>query len=242
MKNFKLFGVAMMLGLVALFQSCDDNDGYSIGDIGVDYVTVHVTGNGDFSFTGDTWGTMWPGAPSFIGFNPVEGQRALLYFNPLYDNFQGYDVAIKVENIYPILTKQVEELTAQNEKDYGDDPARITDAWIAGGYMNLIFHQHIPTQNPHRVSLVENKEKEYEDDGYVHLEYRYNTYGDTLSNRGIRSTVSYNLNTLDLKDKKGIKMRINSAVNGERILTFEAKDQKLPEDAKNLDLANSYVR
>lgn len=240
MKKFRLFGVTILLGLVALFQSCDDNDGYSIGDIGVDYVTIHVAGNGNYSFTGDTWGTMWPGAPSFIGISPVEGQRALLYFNPLYDDFQGYDVAIKVENIYPILTKQVEELTSENNAEYGDDPVRVTDAWVAGGYMNLIFHQIIPNQKPHRVSLVVNTQKEYEDDGYVHLEYRYNTYGDTLSNRVSRSTVSYNLNTIDLKDKKGIKMRINSAVNGERILTFDSNNQPLPAGAKDLDLANSY--
>ena len=242
MKTFRLFGAAILLGLVALFQSCDDNDGYSIGDIGVDYVTIHVSGNGDYSFTGDTWGTMWPDAPSILGFTPVDGQRALLYFNPLYDDFQGYDVAIKVENIYPILTKQVEVLNAENEEEYGDDPARITDAWISGGYMNMIFYQDIPMQKPHRVSLVENKEKDYEDDGYIHLEYRYNTYGDTLSNRKIRSSVCYNLNTLDIKNKKGIKMRINSAVNGERVLTFDASYQALPEDAKNLDLANSYAK
>ena len=242
MKKVRLFGVSILLGLVALFQSCDDNDGYSLGDIGMDYVTVHVQGNGEFSFTGDTWGTMWPGAPSYIGFTPVEGQRALLLFNPLYDDFQGYDVAIKVENLYPILTKQVESLTSENAADYGDDPVRVTDAWVAGGYMNLIFNQFVPAKNPHRVSLVTNEEQNYEDDGYIHLEYRYNTYGDTLSSRMIRSTVCYNLNTLDLKNKKGIKMRINSAVNGERVLTFDADYQPLPASAKDLDLSESYTK
>lgn len=242
MKNLKLFGGALLLGLAALFQSCDDNDGYSIGDIGVDYVTMHTEGNGVLTFTGDKWGTMWPGAPTIIGVKPVDGQRALLFFNPLYDNYQGYDVAIKVEDIYPILTKKVEELTETNDKEYGDDPVRITDAWVAGGYMNIIFHQRVPQSGPHRVSLVENTEKEYDDDGYIHLEYRYNTNGDTLSNAVIRSTVCYNLNTLDLENKKGIKMRIKSAVNGERELVFDSKHQTVPTDAKDLDLSNAYVK
>ena len=242
MKTFRLFGVACLLGLVALFQSCDDNDGYSVGDIGVDYVTMHVTNNKELTFTGDQWGTMWPAAPAIIGVAPVEGQRALLFFNPLYDNFQGYDVAIKVENIYPILTKKVEELTAANNAEYGDDPVRVTDAWVAGGYMNLIFHQRVPSKGPHRVSLVENTEKEYEDDGYVHLEYRYNTYGDTLSNYIVRSIVSYNLNSLDMSNKKGIKMRINSAVNGVRELKFDSNQQATPADTKNLDLNDSHLK
>ncbi len=242
MKNLKLVGVALLLGVAALFQSCDDNDGYSVGDIAVDYVTTHVTGSGELTFTGDKWGTMWPGASAIGGIKPIEGQRAMLVFNPLYDNFQGYDVAIKIEQLYPILTKKVEELTPENEAEYGDDPVRITDAWVSGGFMNIIFHQIVPAKGPHRVSLVENKAKEYDDDGYVHLEYRYNTYGDTLNNAVIRSTVSYNLNSLDMKDKKGIIMRIKSAVNGERELKFESDYQPLPETAKDLDLTDTYVK
>ena len=242
MKNLKILGIVILMTLTAVFQSCDDNDGYSLGDIGVDYVTVHVLGQGTYSFTGDKWGTMWPAATAYPIFRPVEGQRALLYFNPLYDNFSGYDVGIKVLDVYPILTKQVEDLTDDNEKEFGDDPVRVTSAWIGGGFMNLIFQQRVPTTNRHRVSLVQNTLNEYPDDGYIHLEYRYNTYGDTLSTSPVvEGTVSYNLSSLNLKDKKGIKMRINSAKSGEKILTFEPTSQPAPEDAKNLDITKVYV-
>lgn len=243
MKNLKFLGVVILMALITLFQSCDDNDGYSLGDIGIDYVTVHVLGEGTYSFTGDTWGTMWPAAPTYPVFRPVEGQRALLYFNPLYDDFSGYDVGIKVLDVYPILTKQVEELTEENEKEYGDDPIHLTDAWIGGGFMNLIFQQRIPSNQRHRVSLVQNTLNEYPEDGYVHLEFRYNTYGDTLANSPIvEGTVSYNLSSLDMEGMKGIKMRINSAKNGEKVLTFEPKSQSAPEDAKNLDITKTYVQ
>lgn len=242
MKKFKFFGVALLLGVMALFQSCDDGDGYSIGDIAFDYVTVHVQGGNSYSFTGDAWGTIWPAAPTFInGFRPVDGQRAFLVFNPLYDDFQGYDVAVKVEDIKPILTKQVETISAADEEAYGDDPVRITDSWMAGGYMNIIFNQQIPMSHKHRVSLVENTDKQYDDDGYIHLEYRYNTYGDTLNPVMIRSIVSYNLNSVDLANKKGVKMRINSAVNGERILQFDSKNQAAPEDVEKPETDTSYM-
>ena len=241
MKKIKLMGVTLCVCAAALFQSCDDNDGYSLGDIAIDYVTTHVNDKGTMTFTGDRWGSIWPAASAVMGPKPADGQRAILAFNPLYDDFQGYDVAVKIESLYPVLTKQVEELTAATDAEYGDDPVRITDAWIAGGHMNLIFYQRVPMKGPHRVSLVQNTEKVYDDDGYVHLEYRYKTNGDTLSNVLIRSTVSYDLKTLDLDDKKGVKMRINSAVNGERELRFDSTNQPVPADAKNLDLETSYV-
>lgn len=241
MKHLKFFGTAVLLGLAFLFQSCDDNDGYSIGDIGRDYVTTHVDEDGTVTFIGDTWGSMWVTSPIYpVGIK--EGQRAIMYFNPLYDNFHGYDVAVKVEELLPVLTKGVEELTEENEAEYGDDPVRITDAWIGGGFMNLVFVQTVPASKPHRVSLVMDTTDEEEQDGYVHLEYRYNTYGDTLSNRRTMGTVSYNLNTLDMTDKKGIKMRINSAVNGERTLTFDAKQQPTPKSITEVQDNSTYVK
>ena len=38
------------------FQSCDDDDGYSLGDVAVDWATVNVKGAHVYDFTGDRWG------------------------------------------------------------------------------------------------------------------------------------------------------------------------------------------
>lgn len=220
------------------FTSCKDDDGYSVGDIAIDWVTVNVESNGVYSFTGDTWGTMWPAATSIWGYKPIDGERAFLYFNPLYDNFDGYDHAIKPEAIYPILTKKVEELTEDNEKDFADHPAYISDIWISGGYMNMMFMQRVPKEYPHRVSLVKNTTLQQEEDGYIHLEYRYNTYGDTLSSMPfVKGAVSYSLSSLEIAESKGIKLRINSAVNGERVLTFDKKDTPAPASAIKSDIS-----
>ena len=237
MKNFRILGIVLLMTLTALFQSCDDNDGYSLGDIGVDFATVHVLGQGTYSFTGDTWGTMWPAAP-LVGFHSVEGQRGLLEFNPLYDNFSGYDVGIKVLGFKPILTKQVEDLTEDNEKEYGDDPISVSEAWIGGGYMNFIFQHRIPTGKPHRISLVENTTKENPDDGYIYLELRYNTYGDPVEGPIVNGTVSYNLSSLDLSDVKGIKLRVNTIESGEKVWSFDPKSQDAPANLKSIQLSH----
>lgn len=241
MKGLKYYVGALLLGACSMFQSCDSDDGFSLGDIAVDWVTVHVEGAGAYSFTGDAWGTMWPAATAIWGYRPVEGQRAILYFNPLYEGFQSYDYGIKPESIVDILTKSVEELTPGNEAEYGNDPAYIKDVWIGGGYLNLVFSQHIPEKEAHRVSLVRTTD-ELSDDGYVELEYRYNTYGDTLNAHMIEGAVSYNLNTLDLENVKGIRLKLNDAVQGKREVTFTRMDEETPESAKQVDFSEMNVR
>mgnify|MGYP000016755516 FL=1 len=247
MRKLKRYGTALLLVIATVFQSCNDDDGYSIGDLGVDWVTVHVEGDGAYSFIGDRWGTMWPAATAITGYRGNEGDRAILYFNPLQKDFQGYDYAIKPELINPILTKPVEELTADNEKEYGDDPAYIHNIWLSGGYLNMTFQQKVPKSKAHRVSLVRNRKVEsdasFKADGYIYLEYRYHTYGDTL-NQVVLGAVCYNLNTLkgELESSKGIKLRIRSAVNGYRTLTLEKEAYGTPEEPRKLNVSEMQVK
>ncbi len=62
-------------------------------------------------------------------------------FNPLWDDYAGYDHAVKLLRLQNVLTKEVETLTPETEEEFGNDPVRIYkgDITISGGYMN-IFH------------------------------------------------------------------------------------------------------
>lgn len=238
MKKINLFWMAMLITTLALY-SCDDNDGYSIGDIGSDWATVHVISNGSYSLTGDSWGTLWSAAASLPWYNPVDGQRVIAYFNPLYDNFQGYDHAVKVESIYNVLTKSVEDLTAANAQDYGNDSILIykSNMWVGGGYLNIVFRQNLPAHNFHRISLVRNTTVQQPDDGYIHLECRYNTYKD-VTNYWADAAVSFNLKSLDLNNKKGFIVTLNSIVNGKVEVTFDTQSQSAPTIAQNKNFSD----
>ena len=124
MKKLAHFCGIMLAATSFMFQSCDDSDGYSIGDIAVDWATVEAKDSHTYSLTGDTWGTLWPAASAFP-WSPEDGERVVIVFNPLYDDFQGYDCAIKIEGIRSILTKDVEELTEENDAELGNDPIYI---------------------------------------------------------------------------------------------------------------------
>ena len=224
MKKIKLLWMAMLTLMLPALQSCDDNDGYSLGDIAVDWATVRVVGGDTYSLNADRWGTLWPAATAIPFYKPIDGQRVITYFNPLYDNYEGYDHAVKVEHNYNVLTKQVEDLTAENESEFGNDPVWVNKdmMWIGGGYLNVIFRQNLPVKEKHLVSLVRDMRAtaaEGEDDEYIHLEFRYKTYDDVTG-------------------KKGIKVKLNSVKDGETEVVFNLKGQSMPEEAKQVTLSD----
>ena len=54
MKKIKWLLGILLLALVPMLQSCDD-DGYSIGDFSWDWATVRATGGGGYYLEGDNW-------------------------------------------------------------------------------------------------------------------------------------------------------------------------------------------
>lgn len=246
----------LFFALVSVLQSCDD-DGYSVGDLGWDWATVRATGGGGYYLEGDRWGIIDPATTSIPWFRPVDGQRVVAFFNPLVDTNDG--VRVKMEGVQGILTKEVEMMTAENEEEFGNDPIVIYegDMWLGGKYLNIVFVQNLPYSEKHRISLVQNKiEVEtpetpetpetftVSEDGYVHLELRYNTYKDVTKNKGY-GRVSYNLEQFypTAKDSgielKGFKVKINSKENGEgRVIVLDLKHPVgVPEAAKDVHSA-----
>ena len=125
-------------------------------------------------------------------------------------------------------------VTEENEADYADDPTYFEEAWIAAGYLHIRFLQKLPEAKLHRVSLVHRAgEPVVASDGYIHLEYRYNTYGDTLQMTA-PALVCYRLQSLPLEEAKGIKVRVNDARKGVHEVVFDPSDEQ-QRDAKELE-------
>ena len=53
MKKLNLLLLAFLVVMGVTLQSCDDSDGYSLGDVAVDWATVNVKGAHVYDFTGD---------------------------------------------------------------------------------------------------------------------------------------------------------------------------------------------
>lgn len=245
-----------MLTLMSALQSCDD-DGYSIGDFSWDWATVRTTGSGGYYLEGDNWGMIEPVATSIPWYKPVDGERVSVFFNPLADMTDKKGVQAKMEGIERLLTKNVEVVANKEDSlKYGNDPITIYegDMWLGGKFLNVVFRQNLPRSEKHLISLVQDKTQasaggettssvvsqsdtetptaEVGDDGYVHLELRYNTYGDETKYQGW-GKVSFNLDsvypsiasTTDKPAFKGFKVTIHSRTNGEGVVVTLDIDQ-----------------
>lgn len=222
--------MAICLAVMPALQSCSDDDGYSLGDFTPPlWATVRTTGNA-FYLDCDVWGTLWPVNTDLGWYKPAEGQRVITVFNPLYDNYEGFDHAVKLLRLQDVLTKEVETLTPETEEEFGNDPVLIYqgDISISGGYMNIFFLQNLPSETKHRISLLRPQDDRelYGDDGYLHLELRYNDYDDVTERRAY-GAVSYNLGSLDVtSETKGIKLKLNSEKNGEVEVVFDKMESE----------------
>lgn len=226
MKRFKWFLMAMCLAVMPALQSCNDDEGYSVGDFTPPlWATVRTTGN-TFYLDCDVWGTLWIASGLPAGnYIPADGQRVVTVFNPLWDEYQGYDHAVKLLALREVLTKEVETPDAENEEELGDDPVLIYkgDITVSGGYLNIAFMQNLPAAHKHRISLVRPAADDelYDADGYLCLTLRYNNYDD-LTGRRAYGLVSFNLSSLNIDPTaKGIKLKLNSEVNGAVEATFD---------------------
>ncbi len=224
MKKMNLYLLLLVLTFIPTLQSCDldDDDGYSLDNYTIAIATVKKDVGSSAYFVLDNGVTFWPAA-SLVPYHDLEdGTRIIGNFSLLSDKQNGFDHYVRLNNYSTVLTKSPINLTEANKDSIGDDKVRITDMWVSGNFLNVEFNMNIPRNTKHRVNLVKNTTKEYPNDGYIHLEYRYNEMNDVTSYIA-QSIVSFKLGDWgpSNKDLKGLQIRINSAVNGEKIIPIE---------------------
>lgn len=239
MKSIKLFFFAMLAAL-PLLQSCNDSD--MEGADSVALVTINNPGgiSGSFYFTADNGQTLYPSekTEAFVGYNPDDGQRALIYYSQLDSKLENYDYNIKLYALQPILTKEVESFDPNSPTDvenFGDDPIEVAkinntyDCLISGGYLTLSFKIYVTGQEEHKISLVRNvQDTDTEYPEYTTLELRHkaeSAYEDAHTGTG---TVSFKLGEYDpaKTNKKGIRLRIKHLDENETVeyIEFDYKD------------------
>lgn len=223
-----LAGVMCLLVCLA-FQACDDGDGYSLGDFTAPQLaTVRAVGANGFYLDCDVWGTCWPVNTDLGWYVPIDGQRVITVFNPLWDNYAGYDHAVKILEMQNVLTQNVESMTSADEDDFGNEsvPTTVDGITIGNGYLNVFFVGRLPFTTQVRLAypksdLTQTTSLEADDDGYFHLELRCNTQAK-VETQGTYSVVSYSLSNLVFTSgTKGIKLKVNLTDGGEQELTFD---------------------
>lgn len=206
MKPFKVFAIAAGLLLSTLvFNSClDDDDDYSLGNYWIAIATVEPLDDNTYSLLLDDGTTLWPAATNYPGYNPKSDQRALVNYTILSDSIQGYDHFIKVNSIQNILTKAIATLTTENDAEFGNDPVKIIDMWVGGGYLNIQFGFNYGGSKPHFINLVRDTTQTNVPEV---LEFRHNAYNDQALT-GKDGLVAFNLSKLIEADKDSVNFTV----------------------------------
>ena len=207
MKNKLLFiGLPFFIILFYAF-SCDDNNGYSLGDFQIRIATVVLEDDDKFSLILDDGNKLLP-IISDVRYQPADGQRVFLNYTILSDDdHYGYNHAIKINDIWNILTKKPIQLNAANADSIGNDPIEINEMWIGSDYLNVDFLFNYGGIRPHAVNLVENSLQPSPEDGKIHLEFRHNSYQSHTSQK-FNGFVCFNLKQFQVNDADSVNLSI----------------------------------
>jgi len=165
---------------------------------------------------------LWPAASNVI-YKPKADQRVIVNYTLLSDQQGKYDHYAKVNGIQEILTKEIVNLTTENEKEIGNDPVKILDLWTGDGYLNIHFGYNVGGLNNHYINLVKNK---LEQSGAknatepIILEFRHNANEDSEI-YGIKSYAAFNLRALQVEGQDSVKLII-------KVKDFQDQEKEFP--------------
>ncbi|MFV0545876.1 MAG: NigD-like protein [Bacteroides sp.] len=228
MKKFNLIALSFWIAIIPFFQSCM-SDGEPVDSFVISTIKVPDAESKDYYFLLDNGKKMFPSITDWVkGYEAKEGQRAFVLFRDLEQTTEGYDYSIEVKRIENILTKDIIDLTAENEAEIGDDGINTTYMWIAQGYLTIEFQYYgtNSSDKKHYINLVNNtlNTEPNPDEEYIELEFRHNAEGDAPAVLG-EGYVSFKLNSLadQMEGKKGLKIRVKTIYEGTKLYTVDFK-------------------
>lgn len=208
-----LFAAATLLG----FGSCNDSD----GDYAAyrDLVTVRTTAENEFHFELDNEKTLYPGDQSrFTGYQAVDGQRAILFFNLLSESVAGFNYNAAVYCIQDIYTADARIVTQDELDAMADDQVSFIDAQLSKNYLTLRVAYPVTDNKKHAFHLVRSETLQGETPtyaGYLDVELRHDAGGDAQG-QDLSYYISFSLEELHplMQDHKGVTLRVNTQFNG----------------------------
>lgn len=205
-KTYRLiFTFLICIGCCAF--SCDDREGYSLGDFRIAIATVIPEGENPYSLLLDNGQRLWPAATD-VQYAPKYNQRVFVNYTILSDKQNGYDHYVKINDIWNILTKKSIELNAHNADSIGNNPIKINAAWVGNDFLNIDFMFNYGGNQPHAVNLVRNTLSSHATPDAIDLEFRHNAYG-SLQPKLYEGFVCFDLKPFKAMNADSVKIAIH---------------------------------
>ncbi len=211
------------------------------------YVTVASTGL-SYYFVGDDGTTYFPGDVSRFKYDASEtdGKRAIIWFTPLAEKKEGFDMNIALYSVADLLSKSVETAeTIEQAEAAGNDQLAISDAAFQGDWLDIAFRIMISYDSKHHMTLLDNKTAtapETTPADYQYLEFRQKAENMQIDESPGEGIVSYKLGAYHpaLTGKKGFYIRIiNLNGNVEYVkIDYKAPEEKAAMQPRNIPTPN----
>lgn len=223
----------LLVGLVFVFTACNDDDGYSLGDIWVGFGVLSGE-QGEFNIIMDNNDKLVPVAATYPGWqNQFEtGDRVLVNYTVLDDDLTEEPALyyVKVNGIEDILLKGIMDITEENADSIGNDPIIVEDYWMTDSLLSFKL-KYWGLNEIHFLNLVKQPGELTAEDQPIQLELRHNANGD--ENAVLYTAfVSFSLNDLRINELDSVQFEVMSSDYDDVTETIEGvfnyKDLELP--------------
>ena len=232
----KIVFLVMAVLSVALF-SCNDDDGYSLGDYWLGFGIIKVESDNYTIILDDgdeLEAVAWNVHPENIEWLE-DGGRVLVNFTILDDvtdeegNVTKY--LVKVNEISDILMKGILDITEENADSIGNDPIVVQDYWMTDSLLSFKL-RYAGYYETHFLNLVQDPTDPVNEDGAIKLELRHNANDDQDAIH-FTAYVSFSLNQLRKEGTDVVSLEISSTDYENVTHTFTVDF-----DYSNLELPN----
>ena len=211
----------LFTGLLFVFTSCNDDDGYSLNDVWIGFGIVQSTDS--YSILMDNGDVLIPVAfgnyeyqgehrDSTHNRKIEKGDRVLVNYTVLDDKLDSDNEIeayyVKINGIEEVLMKGIMEITSANQDSIGNDPIVVKEHWVTNNLLNVQI-RYWGYNKIHYINLVKKPGKLTAASQPVELELRHNANDDKelIPYSGF---VSFKLDTLQVPGLDSIQFKVKS--------------------------------
>jgi hypothetical protein len=213
-----VFGI--LIGFLTVFTSCNDNDGYSLGDVWIGLGIVSDTESPKIIM--DDGIEVVPVAYDYYSWHyhhhsgetkKIEaGDRVLVNFTVLDDetNDEGKVVKyyVKINSLREVLMKGILDITPENEDSIGNDPIIVQDHWVTNNLLNLEL-KYWGRNEIHFINMVKQPGVLTAENQPFELELRHNDNDDEEAIPYV-ALVSFKLDSLQVAGLDSVSFKVKS--------------------------------
>lgn len=218
--QFMSGAILLLIGVFA-FSACGNDESYPNSTVAIGMADVEKPPQYDAPYLVlDNGDKLWIVQSALPYKDLKSGERIFGNYSLLQTGESGFIYNIRLNDYTMVPIQNIIDLNPDNVDSIGNNKVVLRDMWPSSKYLNVRFMLNFPDPQRPILNLVVNQMIPAANDGYAHLELRYNNNGS--NGRLVSGLVSFKLGDYapDGSELKGLKILVNTVSQGEKTYTF----------------------